>query len=306
MRELVVSTTSLAPGRYTRSSFRPRITFEVPAEGEWFGVQLVDGFFDVQQDVGSPDVIAVQFANVEAVFGGGPEPARLGSAAAAVPALLGNPGVHVVEASAAIVGGLEGHGVTLDHVGPTPDFTPVLRVPAGPISIGPGRRLWIGLFDVEGGVLGILIGGSVARWAEAVSAAQTILATVTIGSTPEVIPFDDLEHTPNAHDFAGIDHDVPFSVILIHTGPGGGPAVHVHPYPEVFVIEAGEATFRLGDETRVVREGHLVVGPSMAPHGFTNTGSGELRIVAIHASPEFVTQWLDRPDEGWTSRRRRS
>lgn len=59
-----------------------------------------------------------------------------------------------------------------------------------------------------------------------------------------VIPFDELDHGSEAHDFVGEEHgDVPFSVILVHTKPGGGPAVHRHPYPEVFIVEAGEATF---------------------------------------------------------------
>ena len=298
------STGPLAPGGYTRSAFRPRITFEVGEGSDWTAVQLGDGFFDVQRDVDSPDVIAVQFANVECVFGGGAEPATLESSAVAAPALLGNAGVRILETSPATIAGLTGHGLTLDHAGPSQDFTPVLRVPAGPISIGPGRRLWVGLFDVEGAVLGVLIGGSVARWTEAVTAAQELLASVSVGSRPEVIAFDDLEHTADAHDLVGADHDVPFSVILIHTSPGGGPAVHAHPYPEVFIVEAGEATFRLGDEMRVVGAGHVVVGPSMAPHGFTNTGAGELRIVSIHGSPEFVTQWLDGPDERWTSKGR--
>ena len=69
-----------------------------------------------------------------------------------------------------------------------------------------------------------------------------------------VIPLDDLEHTRHAHEVEGaaLDPDVPFSVILVHSGPGVGPKVHRHPYPEVFVVESGEATFRLGDDEVVV------------------------------------------------------
>jgi len=126
-----------------------------------------------------------------------------------------------------------------------------------------------------------------------------------IGPRPLVIPFADLDHTPTAHDFVGADHGVPFSVILVHVRRGGGPAVHRHPYVEVFVVEAGEATFTLGDEAAVVRAGHVVVGPPMVAHGFTNTGDGELRIVAIHGAPEFLTEWLQGVDEGWVSRPRR-
>jgi mannose-6-phosphate isomerase-like protein (cupin superfamily) len=120
-----------------------------------------------------------------------------------------------------------------------------------------------------------------------------------------VIPFNDLDHTAKRHELVGTDHDVPFSIILIHDVPGSGPKVHRHPYPEVFVVQLGEATFQLADERVVVPEGHVVVGPSNVPHGFTNTGSGELRIVAIHGNPSFITEWLGGPDEPWVSQPRR-
>lgn len=120
-----------------------------------------------------------------------------------------------------------------------------------------------------------------------------------------IIAFSDLEHTEHAHELVGAEHgDVPFSVILVHSAPGVGPKVHRHPYAEVFIIESGRATFRLGDETVDVDEGHVVVGPPNVPHGFTNPGPGELRLTAIHGAPRFVTEWLEGPDAVWTSRRR--
>src|SRR5262245_66616600 len=63
----------LAAGRYTRAGFEPRITFEV-SDGAWAAVQLFDGFFDIQQDVGSPDVLAVQFCRPAALVAAGLEP----------------------------------------------------------------------------------------------------------------------------------------------------------------------------------------------------------------------------------------
>jgi mannose-6-phosphate isomerase-like protein (cupin superfamily) len=91
-------------------------------------------------------------------------------------------------------------------------------------------------------------------------------------------------------------------VILVHSKPGVGPKLHRHPYPEVFVVESGQATFRIGDETVVVEGGHVVVSPSGEAHGFTNTGTGELRLTAIHASGRFNTEWLEGPDATWASR----
>ncbi len=117
-----------------------------------------------------------------------------------------------------------------------------------------------------------------------------------------VIDRDDLPHTEHAHELIGADHgDLPISVILVHSAPGAGPALHRHPYVEVFVVESGEATFRLGDERIVVKGGQIVIGQADIPHGFTNTGKGELRLVAIHCAPNFKTEWLSTPDPVWLS-----
>ena len=119
---------------------------------------------------------------------------------------------------------------------------------------------------------------------------------------PLVVPYDELDPTPNRHELVGADHgDVPFSVILIHSGPGTGPELHRHPYAEVFIVEAGEATFRLGGDTVVVPEGHVVIGPPDVPHGFVNSGTGELRLVSIHGAPRFSTDWLEATDGSWRS-----
>jgi mannose-6-phosphate isomerase-like protein (cupin superfamily) len=119
---------------------------------------------------------------------------------------------------------------------------------------------------------------------------------------PSVMQFDDLPHTEHAHEFVGTDHgDVPFSIILVHAAPGAGPRLHQHPYPEVFVVESGQASFQLGDDTVVVGSGAIVVGPANVPHGFTNTGTSQLRLTAIHGAAEFTTEWLAELDPVWTS-----
>ena len=87
-------------------------------------------------------------------------------------------------------------------------------------------------------------------------------------------------------------HSEALSIITTDMAPGRGPDLHRHPYEEVFVILDGEATFTLGDEQRVAGRGDFVVAPPGVPHAFKNTGSGQLRSVNIHASPEYVTEWL--------------
>ena len=74
--------------------------------------------------------------------------------------------------------------------------------------------------------------------------------------------------------------------------PGAGPALHRHPYEEVFLILEGEVTFTLGDETIAARAGDFLIAPPGVPHAFKNTGSGVLRTVDVHASPTFGTEWL--------------
>ncbi len=56
------------------------------------------------------------------------------------------------------------------------------------------------------------------------------------------------------------------------------------------MVESGQAGFQLGDDTMVVRGGQLLVGPADVPHGFTNTGTGPLRLTAIHGAAAFDTQ----------------
>jgi mannose-6-phosphate isomerase-like protein (cupin superfamily) len=118
-----------------------------------------------------------------------------------------------------------------------------------------------------------------------------------------IVSFDELEHSEHSHEFVGAEHgDVPFCVILVHTRPGAGPKLHRHPYAEVFIVESGEATFRIGEHEVVVEGGTVVVSPPGEAHGFVNSGNGELRLTAIHGAGRFDTEWLAGPDPTWTSR----
>lgn len=169
----------LAGGRYRHDGFEPPITFE--ANGSWQAVQLHDGFFDIQRDPGSPDVIAVQFANVDAVYGADPEaPIEVRSVEDAVAVFADNPRIDVIDQSGSRIGGLEGWNVVVENTG-SADAS-MLRVPPGPLAISPGRRLWIALFDTPEGVLAIMVGGSVAEWEAALEAAEPVLESVAIVS----------------------------------------------------------------------------------------------------------------------------
>ncbi|HEX4897311.1 MAG TPA: hypothetical protein VFV53_03020 [Candidatus Limnocylindrales bacterium] len=176
--ELANSPGPLGPGRYTRTGFSPAITFEV--DGPWRAVQLYTGFFDIQQDVDTPDVIAVQFAKPSALYGADGAAVELTDPGLAAAILGANPGLTVLETSASRIGGLDGFQVTVENAG-TPNAQ-VMRVPPGPLSILEGRRLWIALFDTPDGILAIMVGGSVAAWDAALTTAEPILESVEIGS----------------------------------------------------------------------------------------------------------------------------
>lgn len=118
-----------------------------------------------------------------------------------------------------------------------------------------------------------------------------------------LLELGELPHEPHSHEFVGADHgDVPFSIILVHSRPGVGPKLHRHPYAEVFLVESGEATFQIGEERLVVSAGHVVVSPPGEAHGFVNSGTGELRLIAIHGAGQFDTEWLAGPDPVWSSK----
>ncbi|MFE6968058.1 cupin domain-containing protein [Isoptericola sp. NPDC057653] len=95
--------------------------------------------------------------------------------------------------------------------------------------------------------------------------------------------------------FEGRDHGSGVSFFLVTNDPGQGPDLHRHPYTETWSVLEGEATIRIGDASVVAHAGDTaVVGPDVW-HGFTNTGTGVLRMMCIHASATMIQQF--RQDE---------
>ena len=94
--------------------------------------------------------------------------------------------------------------------------------------------------------------------------------------------------------FEGAPHGSTVSFFLVTSDPGQGPELHRHPYDETFSVLEGEATIVVGDDTVTARAGDTAVVPAEVWHRFTNTGTGTLRIVCIHASPVMVQEFADR------------
>ena len=107
-----------------------------------------------------------------------------------------------------------------------------------------------------------------------------------------MVRIESLPDSGSSHRFDGVDHGAPVSFFLIHSEPGDGPELHRHPYAETFVIEEGQATFTVGDDTIEAHAGDILIAPANVPHAFVNSGSGVLRSVNIHPVPEMETVWL--------------
>jgi len=94
-------------------------------------------------------------------------------------------------------------------------------------------------------------------------------------------------------DLLGADHGATISLIFDNSEPGEGPRLHRHPYDETWVVEAGTLTFQSGEERFQVGAGDIVIVPPGAAHKFTNDGPGRSKMICIHASPTFRTEWLE-------------
>jgi quercetin dioxygenase-like cupin family protein len=99
-----------------------------------------------------------------------------------------------------------------------------------------------------------------------------------------VIPIEDLRRSPRSVLFQGRD-EAPISIFMVNFQRGQGPDLHLHPYPEVFVVQAGTAAFTAGDEELTVTGGNIVIVPAQTPHGFKGAGDDTLRVLSVHASP---------------------
>ena len=98
-----------------------------------------------------------------------------------------------------------------------------------------------------------------------------------------VIPIEDLRRSATAALFEGRD-DLAVSIFVTEYDRGQGPSLHLHPYPEVFVVQTGTAAFTVGDDELIVTGRHIVVVPARTPHGFAGAGDDTLRVVSVHPS----------------------
>lgn len=70
------------------------------------------------------------------------------------------------------------------------------------------------------------------------------------------------------------------------------------------MVESGQATFQLGDETIVVDAGHVVVGPPDVPTASRTPAPPSSASLRSKGAPRFNTELLLGDDPVWTSQRR--
>jgi mannose-6-phosphate isomerase-like protein (cupin superfamily) len=104
---------------------------------------------------------------------------------------------------------------------------------------------------------------------------------------------DELPFEDDIWTFVGRANGGDVSILIVDAPPGSGPRLHSHPYQEIFVVQEGSATFVVGEAAMELRGGQIAVVPAGVPHKFTNTGSGRLRQIDIHVSPDISTTWLE-------------
>lgn len=112
------------------------------------------------------------------------------------------------------------------------------------------------------------------------------------GSALVLTAATDLATSTTSELFSGADHGVELSFFINHTAPGGGTAEHFHPYPEVFIIQSGEAEFVVDGVTVAAGSGQVVVVPTGAVHGFRNPSADVLEMGSLHPVAEMATTWV--------------
>lgn len=109
----------------------------------------------------------------------------------------------------------------------------------------------------------------------------------------------DLPRPPGGVRFVGADHGgVPISLFLVNAPAGSGPELHRHPYPEVFILDSGQADFQIDDAHLTATAGDILIAPAGTAHRFTSIGDEQLRLTAIHTASTMDTEWLESRPSG--------
>jgi mannose-6-phosphate isomerase-like protein (cupin superfamily) len=104
----------------------------------------------------------------------------------------------------------------------------------------------------------------------------------------------DLAVSPTAALFEGRRAGAGVSMFVTRTPPGAAVGLHVHPYPETFLLLEGRGRWTRGDEVVELGPEDLLVVPPGTPHGFRNVGDEPLLVVSVHEAGAIEQTWLGR------------
>ena len=84
--------------------------------------------------------------------------------------------------------------------------------------------------------------------------------------------------------------------------PGTGAPTHHHAVEEVLTVLSGQAEVWVNGECETLTAEQSVIVPAGWPHGFRNSGSDTLHLLATLAAPIFEAVYSDRHEMGrrWT------
>jgi len=108
----------------------------------------------------------------------------------------------------------------------------------------------------------------------------------------KILKHDQLPWSEIAHELVGAEHGLDSTLLFVDAEPGRGPALHRHPYAEIFIVQAGEVTFTIEGEQYEAAAGDILIAHANEAHAFVNSRTGPLRQIDIHLSPSFTTEWL--------------
>ncbi len=97
----------------------------------------------------------------------------------------------------------------------------------------------------------------------------------------------------NVQTLEGAAYGADITVLLEHMPEGSGPRLHSHPYGEAWVVIEGRIGFSDGTAAREAGPGDVVYVAPGEPHKFTVLSAGRIKMVCIHQSARFVTDWLE-------------
>src|ERR671916_851046 len=98
-----------------------------------------------------------------------------------------------------------------------------------------------------------------------------------------IIPVDDVRYTPAVAVFEGHE-EAPVSFYVTEFERGEGTPLHLHPYPELFLVERNTALFTAGEEELTVTAGHFVLVPANTPHRYIGASAEPVRVVSVQPS----------------------